>query len=160
MRKILPLVILGVDSALIFEYEIINDTNDPTIPDILFNNENNQLVNLIELKRADAKMFNPSNFRNNTLRIKPEFSNAIHQTNVQRTMMAISSNEYQYAIPKSILIYGSLNNEVERLNVDRDHILKNLNILRYNNKDLTIITYDELLERVELLINNSGQSDT
>lgn len=36
--------------------------------------------------------------------------------------------------------------------VDIDIVRKNLNIIRYNNKDLIIMTYNEILERIDLIL--------
>lgn len=151
-ENILSLVLLGVDSTLTFEYKITNDDGDTVKPDIYSDNQHNELVNLIELKKATAEMFNRSEYRVNTLRIKPDFSNAIHQTNVQRVIMAQSATNVKGVIPKSILVYGNFEDEIERLNIPRDLLTSNLNILKYNNKDLIILTYDEIINRVDLII--------
>jgi len=93
-----------------------------------------------------------SEYRVNTLRIKPDFSNAIHQTNVQRVMMAQSATNVKGVIPKSILIYGNFESEIDRLCIQKDLLTNNLNMLKYNNKDLIILTYDEIINRVDLII--------
>lgn len=154
-ETVVSLVLFGMNSKLTFEYEIDTENYNQVIPDVHVNNEGNQTINLIELKRADAQMFNDTPYRNNTLKIKPEFFNAIHQTNIQRSLLALSGSFYQDTIPKSILIFGHLGNERERLSVNGEILLQNLNTLRYNNKDVLIITYDELISKIEALINNN-----
>ena len=63
-------------------------------------------------------MFNDTLYRNNTLKIKPEFYNAIHQTNIQRSMLALTAESYYEVIPKSVLIYGNLKRKLkEWLNI-------------------------------------------
>ena len=108
-------------------------------------------------------MFNDSFYRNNTLKIKPNFSNAIHQTNIQRNLLAVQAEHYYETIPKSVLIYGHLNEESKKFKVEglspadsKKIILQNLNIIRHNNKDIIILTYDEFINRIEVLINNSS----
>lgn len=151
-KDILPLILLGYDATLEFEYEIKNLGDGTTKPDIFLLDDKNERITLIELKRADAKMF-AGTYRVDTLKIKSDFANAIHQTNLQRTKLSQCSKKYHFNIPKSILIYGNLEQEKTDA-IDEKLLIKNLNILRYNNKDLIIITYDEVLQRVDLLIEN------
>lgn len=151
-KDVLPLILLGYDATLEFEYEIKNIGDGTTKPDIFLLDDKNERITLIELKRADTKMFSGTH-RVDTLKIKSDFANAIHQTNLQRTKLSQSSNKYHFNIPKSILIYGNLEQEKTDV-IDEELLIKNLNILRYNNKDLIIMTYDEVLQRVDLLIEN------
>lgn len=149
-KEVLPLVLLGYDATLEFEYKIVDVGDGITKPDIFLLDEHNEKITLVELKRADAIMFG-GKYRVDTLRVKTDFSNAIHQTNIQRTKLSQSSNAYHYNIPKSILVYGNMENEITN-EVDIDIVRKNLNIIRYNNKDLIIMTYNEVLERIDLIL--------
>ncbi len=153
-KELLPILLLGYDATLEFEYQIVDLGNGETKPDIKLKDESNEVITLVELKRADKKLFGGQH-RTDTLRVRSYFSNAIHQTNVQRNNLSRSSDEYSYNIPHSILIIGNLNIEsdgdIDRLN----EMKKNLNVLRYNNKDLTIMTYDQLIERIDLLISRN-----
>lgn len=151
-KEVLPLVLLGYDATLEFEYKIEEVGDGTTKPDIFLLDEQNERVTLVELKRADAIMFG-GKYRVDTLRVKTEFSNAIHQTNIQRTKLSQSSKDYHYNIPKSILVYGNMENEKTN-EVDIELVRTNLNILRYNNKDLIIMTYDEILERIDLILKD------
>jgi len=154
-ESILSIVLLGMESEATFEYTIDPEQYDVVVPDASMENQEKQIINLIECKRADAQMFNDSLYRNNTLKIKPDFYNAIHQTNIQRSMMALTADTYYKTLPKSILIYGNLEEEINRLVTYGHPVKQNLNTLRYNNKDVIILTYDELIEKIDLLINNS-----
>ncbi len=153
-EAVLSIILFGMESNATFQYKIDPEQYEMVIPDARMDNEGKQIVNLIECKRADAQMFNDTLYRNNTLKIKPEFYNAIHQTNIQRSMLALTAESYYEVIPKSVLIYGNLKKEIERMVKYKNLVRPNLNILKYNNKDVVILTYDELIEKIDNLINS------
>lgn len=152
-RDILSLVLLGVDSTLTFEFRIENDdtlTNKVDIASTL----SSKAINLIELKKADAIMFDKTNlYRNNTLSPTKQFSSAIQQTNVQRAFLSKITNDIFNTVSKSVLIFGNSKQEFVG-HIYEKELKENLAILKYNNKDITIMTYDEILDRIDLLIGS------
>ena len=99
-KTMLSIVLLGINFIPTYGKSITTAHYKPVIPDISLFNENNDSIYLIELKKATDLMFNDTFYRNNTLKIKPDFFNAIHQTNVQRNMLAVAAEHYYETIPK------------------------------------------------------------
>lgn len=150
-EQILPFVLLGVDSTLKFEFKIDSDQLEVNKVDISTIN-NNEAKNLIELKRADQILFDKRNlYRNNTFGLSSEFARAIQQTNIQRSHLSTSSVDVYDSLSKSVLIIGNRKNEFDN-HVHKELLNYNLSVVKYNNKDLTIMTYDQVLERIQLLI--------
>jgi len=148
---ILSLVLLGVDSTLKFEFRIESDDSPLNKVDIAATNLG-VAINLIELKQATAILFDKIKlYRNNTLSPTKDFSSAIQQTNVQRAYLAKTTSNIYETVSKSVLIYGNANNEFAGHKFEQE-LKANLAILKYNNKDITIMTYDEILSRIDLLI--------
>ena len=60
------------------------------------------------------------------------------------------NNEREFDVfnPKSIIIIGSL--EFEKLENGK---LKSFELFRYSNKDVDIITYDELFDKIEIFLS-------
>lgn len=166
-KSVLSMILLGINSIPIFSHRIKTSNYKTVIPDITLFNEKDEKIHLIELKQAKFRMFKDNYYRNNTLEIEPKFFNAIHQTNFQRTMKAVGTNVYYETIPKSILIYGDIGKEtelfkpkdVEDPEEKRKILLRNLNIIRHNNKDIIILTYDEFIEKIDILISNFDEID-
>lgn len=151
--KILSLVLLGCDSTLKFEYSFQTEGLDINKVDAI---EIDTLTpkNIIEIKRADVHLFNKTKpYRNNTYSLSKEFSSAIQQANIQRHNYSSSSSDPLSPMCKSILIIGNSTKEFEGVE-DKQVLEYNLNVVKYNNKDITIMTYDEMLNRIETLINN------
>lgn len=151
--KILSLVLLGVDSTLKFEYSFQTEGMEENKADAIdFNSEGPK--NIIEIKRADAGLFNKSKpYRNNTYSLRKEFSSAIQQANIQRHNFTSSNNKPLSPMCRSILIIGNSTREFSG-HEDEENLKYNLHVVKYNNKDITIMTYDEILIRLDTLINN------
>lgn len=166
-KSVLSMILLGINSIPIFSHRIKTSNYKTVIPDITLFNEKDEKIHLIELKQAKFRMFKDNYYRNNTLETEPKFFNAIHQTNFQRTMKAVGTNVYYKTIPKSILIYGDIGKEtelfkpkdVEDPEEKRKILIRNLNIIRHNNKDIIILTYDEFIEKIDILISNFDEID-
>lgn len=152
-QSLLALILKGVDATLDFQYYISSEGRNMIADANMTESSGN--VNIIELKNPNDKFFTPSNseYRTNTIRLNPSFSNAIHQANMQRVYNAVNRKDIYNVQAKSILIYG--NKQEEFNNQNRDILHKNLENIKYNNKDLLIISYDEIIERIDLLINKS-----
>ncbi|MFA7422582.1 MAG: Shedu anti-phage system protein SduA domain-containing protein [Acholeplasmataceae bacterium] len=157
-KDILFLVLIGFDSTLDFEVIVQSDTYSDNRIDIISSKPYNH-INLIELKQAKAIFFNKKKkYRGNTYKPTEELSKAIHQTNVQRAHMAISSSESYKIYGSSILLYGNKKNEFSS-HPDKEILNENLEIIKYNNKNITIMSYDEVLERIESLLYKQKNSD-
>jgi hypothetical protein len=150
-KDIISLVLLGVDSTLTFEFRI-EDEDTPTNKVDIASIKPCIAINLIELKRADAIMFDKTKiYRNNTLSPTKQFSSAIQQTNVQRAYLSKTTNNIFETVSKSVLIYGNTKREFSNHQYEED-LKANLAILKFNNKDITIMTYDEIIDRIDQLI--------
>ncbi|MDR1697543.1 MAG: DUF4263 domain-containing protein, partial [Erysipelotrichaceae bacterium] len=109
--------------------------------------------NLIELKRADEPLFiKTAPFRNNTFSLTKTFSNAIQQVNVQRHNYVASVNDPLAPMCKSILIIGNKKHEFSGHQFEKE-LYYNLHVVRFNNKDIMIMTYDEIIERIDALVS-------
>lgn len=150
----LPLIIPGLDGVAEFQYVIDNDEFPVNRIDIKFDNQVD-FPNIIELKRADTLLFKKNEYRNNTCKLTSEFSNAIQQTNIQRNMMSAKEVKPSKVLVKSFLLIGNIEKEVEMHNISSDIVRLNLNIVRYNNKDCDIITYDQLINRLQMLLDKN-----
>ncbi|XMB73009.1 hypothetical protein RJI07_03625 [Mycoplasmatota bacterium WC30] len=67
-------------------------------------------------------------------------------------MIAASESDPYKVNAKSFLIIGNLQDEIAYHELESNDIELNLNIVKYNNKDCEIITYDKLLQRIDNLL--------
>ncbi|MBU1093550.1 MAG: DUF4263 domain-containing protein [Firmicutes bacterium] len=151
-QEFLPLIIPGLNGVAEFQFIIRNEDYLENRTDILYDNIN-QFPNIIELKRANVMLFKINEYRNNTCKLTDEFSSAIQQTNIQRNMMSASESKPMKVLIKSFLIIGNLKEEIiKHTKISSDMISLNFNVVRYNNKDCDIITYDQLIDRIDILL--------
>ncbi|MCF7931341.1 MAG: hypothetical protein K9L02_07525 [Acholeplasmataceae bacterium] len=153
----LPLLIPGINGVAKFQYIVDTDDFATNIIDIQVDN-NHDFPNLIELKKEDVQLFKLSEYRNNTCKLTSEFSNAIQQTNIQRNMVAASESDPNRTLVKSFLLIGNLKKEIELHRIEPKIIQMNYNVVKYNNKDCDILTYDKLIERIDLLLSENISS--
>lgn len=148
-QSLLPLIIPSIDSIKKFQYNIDIEGYDLNIGDINTISTDG-IPNLVELKRTDMKLLNKRKYRNNTYAPSKELSSAIQQANIQRSLYTINANNIDDTLVKSVILCG--NADIEFKDENHDIYLNNFNIIKYNNKDLEIITYDDLIKRVDKLI--------
>lgn len=150
-QDLFPLIIKGIDAALDFQYYIPSEDRVIIADSLMI--DANKNINIIELKKATDKFFTISQreYRTNTIRLNPNFSNAIHQANLQRAYNSASNEGIYNVHAKSVLIYGNKREEFN--NENKNLLVKNLENIKYNNKDLTIISYDEIIDRIKLILN-------
>lgn len=150
--RILSLVLLGVDSTLKFEFTFETEGMESNRADAI-DIDSIDPKNIIEIKRANECLFDKSKrYRNNTYSLTKAFSSAIQQANVQRHHFASSSKDPLSPLCKSILIIGNAFKEFSQ-HPDKDILNYNLSVVKYDNKDITIMTYDEILTRINSLIS-------
>ena len=70
-----------------------------------------------------------------------ELSSAIQQANIQRSLYTINANNIDDTLVKSVILCG--NADIEFKDENHDIYLNNFIIIKYNNKDLEIITYNK-----------------
>ncbi len=150
-QDFLPLIIPGTNGVATFQFIIEVNGFPINRPDIRFDNVN-EFPNVIELKREDTHLFKRTLYRNNTCELSDEFSNAIQQTNMQRNMISAEETNPEKVFVKSFLLIGNMNKEVQHHTLDENLLRRNFNVVKYNNKDCDIITYDQIIERIDLLL--------
>lgn len=150
-QDLLPLVLPNVNATLQFQYRILeNDDQDINISDVLSDDDGDNM-NIIELKRADCVLFDKrKKYRNNTFNLSREFSGAIQQASVQRARLANVRSDKYSSLAKSTLIIG--NQKSEFIGKHEEDLYYNFKVVRYNNKDCEIITYDEIVKNIDKLL--------
>jgi len=151
-RRFLPLIMPGTNGTAEFQFIIDVEGYPTNRADIMLNDTVN-FSNVVELKREDVKLFKKTTYRNNTCELTDEFSNSIQQTNMQRNMISASERNPEKVFVKSFLLIGNLTKEVQNHNLDEKLIRLNFNVVKYNNKDCEIITYDQIVDKIDLLLS-------
>jgi hypothetical protein len=123
-----------------------------TITDFLVKNGISNNAALFEIKRPDAPLLNKKPYRGNLYTPSSDLAGAINQMLDQRNkfqkevaMIKESSrisNLESYAV-HGVLVIGMTPRDVEQQ--------KSFELFRGNSKDITIIAFDELLEKLKLL---------
>ncbi|MFH5880864.1 Shedu anti-phage system protein SduA domain-containing protein [Liberiplasma polymorphum] len=149
-KDILSIVLLGVDSTLGFELRVSGDGFDENRVDIA-SEIPDKPVNLIEIKSAKEKLLDSKMYRNNTYVPTQALSKAIQQCNIQRANIVKNSTSILGILSRSVLIIGNKKEEFSSKD-DPNRSIFNFEVIKFNNKDITIMTYDEIIERVNNLI--------
>lgn len=150
-QRFLPLIMPGTNGTAEFQF-IIDVEGYPINRADIFMRDTVSFPNVVELKREDVKLFKKNTYRNNTCELTDEFSNSIQQTNMQRNMISAAEKSPEKVFVKSFLLIGNLSKEVQNHNLDEKLIRLNFNVVKYNNKDCEIITYDQIIDRIDLLL--------
>lgn len=128
---------------------------------------------LVEIKTPDTLIFTKSKkstARTNTWSFSDHFIDGISQCLGQKSIwvqshknkdlvsdnIIINQNIYRTADPKFIFIIGNKNKEFPKENTSPDNITKRdtFELFRRNNRNIEIITYDELFERAYYIVYN------
>lgn len=158
-QDFLPLIIPGINASAKFQYIIDVQGYKRNIADIMIEGQEEN-TNIIELKKATFSLFKKGEYRNNSCKLTPEFSNAIQQANIQRCMIASSDNNPYNANSKTFLLIGNLKKEIENHDDQSVDIKLNFNVVKYNNKDCEIITYDKVIDRIEIILSKLKSTQT
>jgi hypothetical protein len=132
-----------------------NKINDENIADILPINLEN-FINIIEVKLPTEKLFNYDESHNNYYPTH-NLSKAISQTqNYIYNLEKINNNEdfsgnHKIVRPRATIIYGSSNKLTEKE-------LEYLRILNASYHDINIITYQQLIDKAESLLDYKLQT--
>lgn len=130
---------------------------------------------LVELKRPDTPLFEKDKNRSESWRLSKDLTYAVSQILAQKAEWEIKSqtpqfDEYGERIeqetfdPKTILIIG---NKEQFLGLSKEDLIKRktFELFRRNSKNIEILTYDEVYERANFIVNDgtlnsSSESDT
>jgi hypothetical protein len=133
---------------------------------------------LVEIKTPNTLIFTKSKkntARTNTWSFSDHFIDGISQCLGQKSIWVqshknkdlvtdnkiINQNIYRTADPKFIFIIGNKNKEFPKDNTSPDNITKRdtFELFRRNNRNIEIITYDELYERAYYIVYNKPVDD-
>lgn len=119
---------------------------------------------LVELKRPDTPLFEKDKNRSESWRLSKELTYAVSQILAQKAEWEIKSQTPQFSEdgakieqetfdPKTILIIGS--NE-QFLGTTKEDLIKRktFELYRRNSKNIEILTYDEVFERANFIVND------
>ncbi|API86666.1 Shedu immune nuclease family protein [Francisella uliginis] len=141
------------------------DGSNTVISDFLMGD--NSFTTFVELKKPQSKIFSVSKNRSNSWCLTSEFFNAVSQILEQKASGQIKLEQSQNYTKngneiiqkaydsKVILLYGSWQ-ELESDNPrDKQIKKKTFELFRRNNRNIEIITYDELFERAEFIVEGN-----
>jgi Domain of unknown function (DUF4263) len=129
------------------------DNKGGNLLDFLYQHNLTSNVSLIEIKTPCTELVGKK-YRQ-TFSMSEEFSGAINQTlnykhQIQKhyiSLKAESKEAFEVINPKTLLIVGHITNELSN---DNDK-LEAFEIYRQNLKDVSVITFDELFNKIEIL---------
>jgi hypothetical protein len=122
------------------------------ITDFLVKNNLTNNTALIEIKTPSTKLLNKKPYRESVYAPSPEFSGSINQLldqkyKFQKEIVSIKGNSRIYDLESysvnCVLIIGKTPEEIDQK--------KSFELIRGNSKDIEIITFDELLEKLKQL---------
>ncbi|MEK6858354.1 MAG: Shedu immune nuclease family protein [Nanoarchaeota archaeon] len=123
--------------------------------DFLYRNKITNNICIVEIKTPVAKIIG-AKYRNNIYSISPELSGAVTQVCVMRddlvkefnNLSAASDTKFNSYNPRGFIIIG---NAIDELN-DLEK-MKSFDIFRNELSNIEIITFDELFEKINLLVS-------
>lgn len=135
------------------------DNSGGTLSDFIYKCGTNN-ISIIEIKKSTTKLIG-SLYRNNVYSPTEELSSAIIQHRKQKDSLLKnylsikysnenSNNKFNAYDPKSYLIIG---NTIDMGNEK----LESFELFRNSLKDIEIITYDELIKKLELIVENLSE---
>lgn len=135
------------------------DNKGGNVIDFIYQNGLTKNTALIDIKTPAKKLVSSlyrGQEKNGVYSISNELSGAINQIlnykeELQKQFYELTKNnerEFNVFNPKSIIIIGSL--ELEKLENGK---LKSFELFRHSNKDVDIITYDELFNKIETFLS-------
>lgn len=121
--------------------------------DFVYQNKITSSVVIVEIKTPKTELLGPQ-YRTNSYSISKELSGAVVQTlnyklEIQRDFHRLvyeSSKTFEVIEPTCFVIVGNLNNEV--LNTKQ---MRSFDLFRNSLNNLTILTYDELFEKIKFI---------
>jgi hypothetical protein len=135
------------------------DNKGGNVIDFIYQNGLTKNTALVEIKTPAKKLVSilyRGQQKDGVYSIGNELTGAINQVlnykeELQKQFFALAKNsekKFDVFNPKSIVIIGSL--ELEKLENGR---LKSFELFRHSNKDVEIITYDELFNKIEIFLS-------
>lgn len=136
------------------------DGNGASFVDFLYRSELTKDVLLIEIKKPTTKLLSSEGYRSNSYRISTELSGALSQVLSYRQTMMVESRDivaksgfrFDVISPRCAIIIGNTNELLDddgALNPSKRDTFENF---RNCLNGVTVITYDELLQKVKSLI--------
>lgn len=143
--------------------------HDGAVGDFLLGAKN--FTVLVELKLPTTKLFQKNRNRAGTWRLSTELLDAVSQILEQKAGWQVKSNSIEVgfdslgkrinqrtADPKCILIIGSAD-QFEGNDKEISIKLKTFELFRRDSRNIEILTYDELYERAEFIVNQANAKD-
>lgn len=130
--------------------------------DFLYKNRITNYVSLVEIKTPKSKLIG-SEYRNGIYGMSNELSSAINQLlsykdKIQKDyyrLLAESESTFEVINPKCVLICGNIKGSLKS-----EQQKSSFELFRKNLKDVEIITYDELFNKIEIFLKLfSGEDD-
>ncbi|MGQ4005167.1 DUF4263 domain-containing protein [Francisellaceae bacterium CB300] len=155
------------DEASISNSDI--DGKNTVISDFLMGD--NSFTTFVELKKPHSKIFTQSKNRSNSWCLTSDFFNAVSQILEQKASGQIElelktnynskGNEIRQKAydSKVILLYGSWQEIESDYPRDKQIKKKTFELFRRNNRNIEIITYDELFERAKFIVCGDEQNE-
>lgn len=123
----------------------------------------NNFTTLIEMKRPDTPLFSSESNRSGSWRLSDALTHAISQILEQKAQWIIKSQKIQYDKdrkpikqkthdPKTILLVGD-SNQFSGEDLDQIIKAKTFELYRRSLKDIDIMTFDELHDRANFIVN-------
>lgn len=123
----------------------------------------NNFTTLIEMKRPDTPLFSGESNRSGSWQLSNDLTHAVSQILEQKAEWSIKSQTTQYDKerkpinqktydPKTILLIGN-SNQFSGNDLDQVIKAKTFELYRRNLKDIEIVTFDELYERANFIVN-------
>lgn len=123
----------------------------------------NNFTTLIEMKRPDTPLFSSESNRSGSWRLSDALTHAISQILEQKAQWIIKSQKIQYDKdrkpikqkthdPKTILLIGD-SNQFSGEDLDQIIKAKTFELYRRSLKDIDIMTFDELHDRANFIVN-------
>jgi len=127
------------------------ENKEGKIADFLYRNSLSESVCIVEIKTPCKTLMSAAAYRKpDVFAASKELSGGLTQVldqkdNLQKDFYSISKGEFEAFSPRGLLVVGRLSD----LNKKQ---IKSFELFRNNLRDVEIITYDELLERTELVL--------
>lgn len=123
--------------------------------DFLYKNKITNYINLIEIKTPKTRLLGTHEYRKGIYGISSELSSSITQLlsykdEIQKNYYNLISNaksKFELINPKCILICGNIGYSIKN-----DEEKSSFELFRKNLKDVEIITYDELFNKIEIFL--------
>lgn len=136
------------------------DGNGASFVDFLYKSELTRDVLLIEIKKPTTKLLSSEGYRSNSYRISTELSGALSQVLSYRQTIMVESRDvvaksgfkFEVIAPKCAIVIGNTNELLDDdgvLNPSKRDTFENF---RNCLNGVTVITYDELLQKVKNLV--------